>query len=172
MFGHHVWSSGMLACLITITKKNFIVAGVPENHRCHCNAPLLLACLILLHYCWQACCRFTHGASLTCRVEISDSISETGRRKKRQVAHHLANAKRSIGSHSIQDSESDSEDELGSPFSSSQTAAESRSQHDPQSGTDPRQGATLQGSNAVVSQRGVQRGRQQQAYSSDEDDMR
>ncbi len=109
MFGHHVWSSGMLACLITITKKHFIVAGVPENHSYHCNAPLLLACLILLHYCWQACCRFTHGALLTCRVEISDSISETGRRKKRQVAHHLGNAKRSIGSHSIQDSESDSE---------------------------------------------------------------
>ncbi len=171
MFGHHVWSSGMLACLITITKKDFIVAGVPENHSYHCNAPLVLACLILLHYCWQACCRFTHGA-LTCRVEISDSISETGRRKKRQVAHHLGNAKRSIGSHSIQDSESDSEDELGSPSSSSQAAAESRGQHDRQLGTDPGQGAMLQGSNAVASQRGMQHGRQQQAYSTDEDDMR
>lgn len=106
------------------------------------------------------------------RVEISDSISETGRRKKRQVAHHLGNAKRSIGSHSIHDSESDSEDELGSPSSSSQAAAESRSQHDPQSGTDPRPGAMLQGSNAVASQRGMQHGRQQQAYSSDDDDVR
>ncbi len=116
--------------------------------------------------------RFTHGALLTCRVEISDSISKTGRCKKRQVAHHLGNAKRSIGSHSIQDSETDSEDELGLPSSSSQAAAESRSQHDPQLGTDPRQGAMLLGSNAAASQRGVQHGRQQQAYSSDEDDMR
>ena len=63
-------------------------------------------------------------------------------------------------------------DELGSPSSSSQAAAESRGQHDRQLGTDPRQGAMLQGSNAVASQRGVQHGRQQQAYSSDEDDMR
>ncbi len=115
---------------------------------------------------------FTHGALLTCRVEISDSISETGRRKKRQVAHHLGNAKRSIGSHSIQDSESDSEDELGSPSSSSQAAAESRSQHDSHLHTDPMQGAMLRGANAVASQRGMQHGRQQQAYSSDEDDLR
>ncbi len=112
--------------------------------------------------------RFTNGALLACRVEISDSISETGRRKKRQVAHHLGNAKRSISSHSVQDSESDSEDELGSPSSSSQAAADSRSQHDLQLGTDPRQGAMLRGSNAVA----YQRGGQQQAYSSDEDDMR
>ncbi|DBA73464.1 TPA: hypothetical protein ACH3X1_011492 [Trebouxia sp. C0004] len=106
------------------------------------------------------------------RAEISDSISETGRRKKRQVAHHLGNARRSIGSHSIQDSESDSEDELGSPSSSSQVAAESRSQHDSHLGTDPRQGPMLRGSNAIASHRGVQHGRQQQAYSSDEDDVR
>jgi len=133
------------------------------NYSNNKNASSLLACLHA---------RFMDSALLPCRVEISDSISETGRRKKRQVAHHLGNAKRSIGSHSIQDSESDSEDELGSPSSSSHVAAESRSQHDTHLGTDPRQGPMLRGSKAVASQRGVQHGRQQQACSSDEDDVR
>lgn len=136
----------------------------------HDDVMMFASCSSGMLVCLHA--RFTDGALLACRAEISDSISETRRRKKRQVAHHLGNAKRSIGSHSIQDSESESEDELSSPSSSSQAAAESRSQHDSQSGIDPRQGPMLRGSNAAASQRGMQHSRQQQAYSSDEDDVR
>lgn len=105
-----------------------------------------------------------------CRAEISDSISETGRRKKRQVAHHLGNAKRSIGSHSSPGSDSDSDDEHSfPPFS--QPDAERDGQRDSDSQTDRghnnRQGPMLRGSSAP------RRGRQdtrQPVYSSDDDD--
>ena len=64
---------------------------------------------------------------MLCRSEISDSISERGRQKKRQVAHHLGNAKRSFTSRSSPASDSEDEDEyedlLGVTPSSSQASA-------------------------------------------------
>ena len=79
---------------------------------------------------------------MLCRSEISDSISERGRQKKRQVAHHLGNAKRSFTSHSspVSDSYSDSEsqdEELSrvTPSSSHMPAAQqSNSRHQTPSG--------------------------------------
>lgn len=107
-----------------------------------------------------------------CRAEISDSISETGRRKKRQVAHHLGNAKRSIGSHSSSrsDSDSGSDDEHSFPsFSQANAARDGRRGSDSPTdrGHNDRQGPMLRGSSAPS------RGRQdtkQQGYRSSDDD--
>ncbi|KAL3134721.1 hypothetical protein ABBQ32_007724 [Trebouxia sp. C0010 RCD-2024] len=57
------------------------------------------------------------------RSELSDSISEKGRQKTRQVAHHLGNAKRSFGSRSSPDSDSEREELDRVTSSSSETSA-------------------------------------------------
>lgn len=111
---------------------------------------------------------------VTCRSEISDSISETGRRKSRQVAHHLGNAKRSFSPNSSRASDSDSEeDELRPGASSSQTpdAEQLNSQHESaHAGSHWAQQAKEQP--GPLQDRHVNRrhSQKQQAYSSEEDD--
>ena len=104
-------------------------------------------------------------------------MSETGRRRKRQVAHHLSNAKRSLSPRSspASDADSDSEvDELSMPESSGtqmpsteplHSSSESASRVDSR---EPSQAHTRKQTSPLLQQ--SRQYSQKQAYSSEEDE--